>query len=378
MRGGGKAIFLKIRRFLLILGCCVLLILSSSSCRKHKTSQETAPISFNLSFAFATDLPPYLTVEHQGQTTRTDEEQYSFRYTVKFYPRLSDGTFSRTENDDYTLILTKDDISSLDYSTKALLPEGNWQIRCWADYVKKGSKKDLFYETSDFSAITLPQEHRANTDRKDAFYGSSAVNLVRGKAVVQTPPEVRLDMERPLAKFQFIATDFDRLLMGVLNEKSAAEAKVSVCTPSQLRSDVAPENAWDPSKTAGFEPSDYYLRFSYTTFMPYVFDVFTNKPIDARSGVQFDSEFTPLSMDEVLMGFDYVLVNGRESSVTVQVGLYERATNELLSLTPVMNVPLKRSRVTTVRGDFLTLKFSTDGGIGINPDFDGEYNMALP
>ena len=370
-----------------VLSCCMLIIFGTSSCSVHQWPDESTPAALKLDFVFSTDLPPYLTVDYETKNAVSSESEQdcSFRYTVKFYPRLPDGTFSRTEAGDYTLVLTKDDLSDLNYSTETRLPEGEWQVRCWADYVGKGSTDDLFYRTSDFSSITLPEPHAANTDRKDAFLGCADVKLVRVGSR-QTPVTARLEMERPLAKFRFIATDFEALVTKVMREKMTNEEYAEWLHAMRLEkeareaakkaSDPEPDNSWSPSKAPGFNPSDYYIRFYYTSFMPYVFDIFANKPIDSRSGVQFDSEFTPLSADEVLMGFDYVLVNGHESSVVVQVALYDRATNNLLSLSPTISVPLTRSKVTTVRGDFLTL--STGGGIGINPEFDGEYNIIIP
>ncbi len=385
-----------------VLGC-VLVVIGAFSCSVHQWPDESTPAVLKLDFVFSTDLPPYLTVNYETKTdissestTKADKE-HAFRYTVKFYPRLPDGSFSRNEAPDYTLVLTKDDLSTLDYSTLAVLPEGDWQIRCWADYVAKGSTDDLYYETGDFAAIALPELHSANTDYKDAFLGSAEVSLQRVGSK-QEPIAVTLDMERPLAKFRFIATDLERLMMKVLKEKLSSEeysrwinarklekeamnkvkegeTKVTVETPAELLPGSDVSNAWNPAKAPGFNPSDYYIRFYYTSFMPFMFDMFKNKPIDSRAGVQFDSEFSPISMDEVLMGFDYVMVNGHESSVIVQVALYDKKTNNLLSLTPSITVPIVRSRITTVRGDFLTL--STGGSIGVNAEFNGEYNINL-
>ncbi len=361
--------------------------MGTSSCNLHQWPDECTPAALKLDFVFSADLPPYLTVDYEGtKGEATDAASAgSFRYTVKFYPELPDGTFSPSASEDYTLVLTRDDLTTLDFSAVTYLPEGEWQVRCWADYVERGSARDLYYLTQDFSAIALPESYTAGTDLKDAFLGSAEVTL-RRVGTQQAPVTARLEMERPLAKFQFIATDFGALVTKVMREKMSVEEYGKWLQAIRLeressgagapRPEAGAPNAWNPSKAPGFTPSDYYIRFYYTSFLPSEFNMFTNKPIDSRSGVQFDSEFTPLSMDEVLMGFDYVLVNGLESNVSVQVALYDKSTNNLLSLSPVINVPLTRSRITTVRGDFLTL--STGGGIGVCPDFDGEYNITIP
>ena len=91
-------------------------------------------------------------------------------------------------------------------------------------------------------------------------------------------------------------------------------------------------------------------------------------------GTMFSSSLQPLNEDEALIGFDYVIVNGVESSVTLQVALYA-PDGELMSLSNPVVVPVVRGKVTTVRGKFLTL--ATGGGIGIDPGFDGEFNLVF-
>lgn len=100
----------------------------------------------------------------------------------------------------------------------------------------------------------------------------------------------------------------------------------------------------------------------------------TRKPTDAKTGMKFSSTLRPLNEDEALIGFDYVLVNGTESSVGVQVALYD-PSGKMLSLSNPVTVPIVRGKVTTVRGRFLTL--ATGSGIGVDPGFDGEYNIEL-
>ncbi len=330
-----------------------LMILLASSCSIHEWPQENLPAELTLDITFATDLPPYMDVYYGTKTDVSPSEEYDFRYIVKFYPQLPDGSYDRNEATDYTLVLTKDDVTDLNYSTNVYLPEGSWQIRCWADYVRQGSKEDLYYITRDFSAITLPEEHTANTDFKDAFLGSTEVSLHRvGSGLV--PVGATLEMERPLAKFRFIATDLVRFVEKVIKNRSADYS-------SQDRS--------------SFNPDDYYVEFSYTSYMPFMFNMFTNKPIDSRTGVKFRSDFTPLSSDEVLMGFDYVLVNGVESSVFVQVALYDINTGETLTIIPSITVPLVRSKVTTVRGAFLNL--GTGSEINLHTEFDDEFNLFI-
>ena len=348
------------RGFLHTVTALVVALLSLASCSVHEWPDTGTPAQLKLDFRFATDLPPYLEIEY-GTKAETSSDEYDVRYTVKFYPQLPGGGYDSSPAELYSLVLTKDDITELNWSAVTSLPEGRWQIRCWVDYVAQDSVDDLFYNTQDFSAITLPDEHTAGNDRKDAFLGTAEVNLYRVGSR-EEPVTATLEMERPLAKFQFIATDLEQLTTKVLRER-------------MRQIDASGTGAMDTPSEQRLDPDDYYIRFYYTSYMPCVFNIYTNKPVDSRAGVQFESGFTPISDGEVLMGYDYVLVNGVESSVQVQVALYERGTDELLSLTPSVTVPLKRSKVTTVRGEFLTL--GAGGGLSVDPDFDDEYNLFL-
>ncbi len=74
------------------------------------------------------------------------------------------------------------------------------------------------------------------------------------------------------------------------------------------------------------------------------------------------------------MGFDYVFVNGKESAVTVKVGIYDDE-NRQLSISEAIEVPLKRNYHTVIRGPFLTSKAS--GGVNIDPDYNGDYNLFV-
>jgi len=76
------------------------------------------------------------------------------------------------------------------------------------------------------------------------------------------------------------------------------------------------------------------------------------------------------------MGFDYVVINDDpDAKVTVKVGLFDNEGNQL-AMSESFNIPLQRSVNTLVRGKFLVV--DADGGISIDPSFDGDHNIVLP
>lgn len=76
----------------------------------------------------------------------------------------------------------------------------------------------------------------------------------------------------------------------------------------------------------------------------------------------------------MLIGFDYFFINGEESSTTVSLEIYD-LQNELIASTPPIAFRVQRNCATIIRGKFLTSKAS--GGVGINPEFDGAFNIHL-
>ena len=75
------------------------------------------------------------------------------------------------------------------------------------------------------------------------------------------------------------------------------------------------------------------------------------------------------------LGYDYIFVNGTETTLAISVEVYNR-DGELMSSTNPINVPIVRSKMTVVKGEFLTSKAT--GGITINPGYDGDdYNIEI-
>ena len=105
------------------------------------------------------------------------------------------------------------------------------------------------------------------------------------------------------------------------------------------------------------------------------YSINTDKPVDSSTGVFFESKLKMLTESEATIGFDYVFVNGKESSITLKIGVEDKEGTQL-SLSEPIEVPLKRSHHTLLTGMFLMSEAS--GGVTINPDFDGDYNLIFP
>lgn len=383
----------KIFKVSALMSVALLLCGMVSSC-VHEWPDELTPADVDVNLEFNTEFLPFKDVEYTKKT-KSDPSEYNIRYKIGAYRALKSGGYDVVPLREYTF--TKLEVSEPDYRVRIALPEGEYMLRAWTDYVLDGTQDDLYYLTDDFSAVQVREPYEGDTDFKDAFVGESPVNSVR---VGTEAPKVSatIEMERPLAKFQFVAEDLYDLVTKTMEKNmsaseyadyknsrrpldgegtgaarpSSADYDFSVGLTDAL--DGGTKAPWDPTKAPGFDPDSYKVVFYYTSFLPTMYNVLTQKPIDAKTGMTFTSTLSPLNEEEALIGFDYVLVNGTESSVSVQVGLYD-PEGTMLSLSNPVTVPIVRGKVTTVRGKFLTL--ATGSGIGVSPGFDGEYNIEL-
>ncbi len=275
------------------------------------------------------------------------------RYIVRAYP-LTD---MRHTSQDYTqeFVFTRDIADGYGHAVTLDLAPGDYNIMAWADIVRYGGDTP-FYNADDFAEITLMGEHQGNNDYRDAFRGCEKISLT-ADITERVPDTLNITMQRPLAKYEFITTD----LTGFIGkERARAEERMKV-------------NGHDASTKVDMD--DYRVVFYYVGFMPNAYSIFTDRPVDSATGVMFESKLNSLSETEASVGFDYVFVNGTESAVTVQIGVYDNEGTQL-SLTEPITVPLRRNHHTIMRGMFLMSKAS--GGVGISPGFDGEYNMIYP
>ena len=366
-------------------------VFALGGCMVHEWPDESIPAVLEVEMVFDTEFLPLRDVEYTKKT-KADPEDFNIRYQIRAYRALKNGGYDVVPQAEYVFV--KSDVSSPDHKVILAIPEGNYMLRVWADYVDAGRVDDKYYLTDDFRSIMVAEPYEGDTDFRDAFEGSSEVSVVRVGSIAEKA-RVRVEMQRPLAKFQFVANDFYDLVTKAmekyLNSKEYAAflqtRRSSQPTPSTTdadchfdvsTTDYLPDDdtkaPWDPTKAPGFNPEDYKIVFYYNSYLPTEYNLLTGKPTDAKMGMQFSSSLLPLNEDEALIGFDYVIVNGVESSVTLQVALYA-PDGEMMSLSNPVVVPVVRGKVTTVRGKFLTL--ATGGGIGIDPGFDGEFNLVF-
>ena len=335
-------------------------VLLLTACNVHEWPEKPEFVKLHLRLNYETDMTEWKhfydgsSVTEQGLGETYDNHRYDgkIRYIVRTYP-VSEKMRSTS---DYTqeFVFTKDISEGYDHGVTLDILPGNYNLMVWSDLVHTNDN-DHFYEATSFAEITLREGHKGNTDHRDAFRGTNSISLVSGY-VEQEPMTLDITMQRPMAKYEFVTTDLqefiDKEYQYLLKE-------------AETRGEMPPTRV---------NIDDYKVVLYYSGYMPFAYNMNTDKPVDSKLGVSFESKIDVLNENEASLGFDYVFVNGKSSAVTVQIGLYDKEDRQLALSVPI-NVPLQRNHHTVVKGSFLMEE--TSGGITINPDFDGNHNIVI-
>ena len=360
----------------LIMLCVPLLLITACDVHEFPGGNEVR-VPFLLHLDFNTELPLYKEVVYTrngSSDTKHAYERHDIRYTIKVY---RSETLTRSNREAFqTYVFTKSDIEDLNFTAPLELPEGEFQFQVWADYVDAGSTADKYYDTRDFSEIILAKKynHPGSNDFRDAFRGYATATVMNpeyyaGEMATTIDNRATAEMRRPMGKFKFVSNDVDMFITRVEEMIKEKGKNINFVPNLEMDSRAAFEKMLENINLAGFK-----VVFRYNLFMPCSFNMFTDKPADSWTGMSFESQMYSEEYNEMTMGYDYIFVNGSETTLSISVDVYDK-DGELLSSTNPINVPIVRSKLTLVTGDFLTSKASE--GVSISPDFDGEYNIVI-
>lgn len=323
------------------------------SCDVHEWPDLPNRVPFHLRLVYETDMTEWkhlyngLEVREQGLGEMYDNRlgQGKIRYVIRAYPVSEMHRVASIYAQEF--VFTKDISEGYEHEVTLSLPEGDYNVMVWSDLMETVGDTP-FHDAANFNEIKLQGDHQGNTDYRDAFRGTNRLSLVADVRNHQLDT-VNITMQRPLAKIEFVTNDVEEFIK-----------KESVRVDSR------------ESRTVNLE--DYKVAFHYVGFMADTYSMYTDKPVDSSTGVMFESTLTKLNDKEASMGFDYVLANDKETTVTMQMALYDKKGTQV-SLTKLVDVPVKRSRHTLLTGTFLISEAT--GGVTINPSFNGDHNIKF-
>lgn len=307
----------------------LLLVGMLSACSKDEPkSLGSAPVVVSLQLDTA--MIDYLVIDNDSRAI----SPFDLRCQVAAYAQGINGSLSAEPVARQTVTFNAAGQST---ECRMVLPSGRYRILAWADHVDAGTTADKYYNTSNLGDITFLGKYDGNNDYRNAYAGGA--NLEFSVLLGDTTTVVRqpLSLRSIMGKVKFISTDYNAYV-----EKG-----------QNLRVLVA-----------------------YNGFLPNHYSLTRGVPFDATTGVSFLSPMTEVSTSgdgQATLGYDYVMVNGEESSVTMTIGLYDDE-GKLVGTSGSLNVPIKRGGISIVKGHFLT-KTSSGGGVGIDPSFDGDINI---
>ena len=394
VEGFGKRILRAVRSVFVFLSggrlsssAAVCALLCITSCAVHEWPEPT-PADVIINLDFDTQMPQYKVLNEEGTRASHDGRDYDIRYTIAAYRLLQDGSYA--EEPFLLKVFSKDEIEELNATFRFSIDEGSYRFYVWTDFVLAGTQSDYFYNTTSFRRISLQGAHEGNNDFRDAFSGSADLKVVR-RGSKETPSTVTVQMRRPLAKFEFITTDLQEFITKTIEamirkEEAEAAAKAGETkpeggdnpediTPTESDTKTDGDTKTGDTKTPVVDLEKYTVVFFYSGYMPNAYNMMEGKPCDSATGVKFSSAISTIDNHDARLGFDYVFVNGEESSVMVTVALYDEEGTQL-SISRQIEVPIKRSMLTTVRGSFLMQ--NTGGGVAIDPGFEDEFNIYIP
>lgn len=348
-----------ITRYILLIWTLAVLLVSVTGCDVHEMPSEgEEPVPGNvhkvmLHLHFNRDCPIWQTITYNPETgtmSRSGQVQLR-RYIIELHS-TSSRSGSRTPINRWIQTRRLDEEHDIDVEIE--IPNGHtYDVKVWSDYTDE-SVSDMYYVTEDFADMHLPDKnlYRGSEEGRDAFRGTVTLQPATASATIE--------MERPLAKYRFVTTDLQKF----------AESEYSRTYGVNTLSEPERSNA-----LKALDLSAYGVRVIYPRYLPYSYNLFTDRPADSWSNVVFTTTIKRIDDTSAEIGFDYVFVNHHDTSTNVGIEVYDRRTNEVLARITPIDVPLRRSHVTEVRGPFLTTKAS--GSIGLNPDFDGEFNIFI-
>lgn len=276
-----------------------------------------------------------ITDKARSGTTKAATDTYRRRFIIDAY---HDGKVAQRQ----VTVLEEAEESGSDKITLPVnlrLHALEYTLAVWTDYVAAGTEADLYYNTEDLQQVSCTEPYTGNTPYRDCLYGTAPLDLRPYRDEWNAKVQVQVDMVRPLAQYEIIATDVKDFLAKSQRQRETGTA--------------------------------HSVTFSYGFYFPLGFNVLTGKPQNSQMNVAFTAPLTVPDdgREEYTIGTDFIFVNGEESYVPLEIRIAD-SDGYVVSLTTGLNVPYRRGHLTTLRGRFLTSKVSP--GVGINPDFDDD------
>lgn len=309
------------------------------------------PPSLEVNLSFDLGMPVHEIVPYPQVRADQSHQNVEMRYNLWAW-NLDKGEDIAKREPEMTLQWTGDNLTNPDSKIHIdKINPGTWKFYGWADLADAATGEPIAYDIESPSAIKLITERDGSFEAvpwADAFRGEDGVAICCADS-----EQLNIEMTRPVGAFEFISTD----LAEFVDEQTRRNA--------ETKSPDSPDRVVDIN--------DYVVGYYINGFFPTEFDNLRNVPVDARTGLYASGKINPIDDGTGNLGGCYVLVNGKETMVSVTVRVYDHG--EVIATSLPVEVPVVRGKKTLIKGEFLTA--NAGSGIGISPGFDGEYNYEV-
>ena len=235
-----------------------------------------------------------------------------------------------------------------------LLHAQHYRVCVWQDLRSESAvDADKFYVTSagmNKIAVLPPSTYSAWSDSKLAQTATYKVDLTPYAEKWHKDVTCDVPLVHPLGKLVLVSTDLKKFLDTYV------------------------------SATPGAKLEDYDVRVEYQLYIPTGYDVpnwnrYWGENLNSSAvGYSFRGKAVKMTDTEALVGFDYILMDSRATSVRLKVVTRDKS-GEVVNTSREVEVPLRPNHITVIRGEMLVL--DTGGGIGIDPEFGGDINIYV-
>lgn len=320
----------------------ILLLLPLLAACVHELPEGNPNVTLTLHLTADEALPEYTAIV--WPPVKADVSG-TIRYEVRLF-RATEHGYEHTPA--YTLSFQAPRSEGLARDVKLSVPPHRYLALVWADY-------GPYYNTASFEQISLDGTYSGCNWDRDAFRGKEELSMADIRTTDATY-EATVQLVRPLAQYRVVATDKKAFLQFWAREYS-------------LRHGLAVKSEFQEEDLNNFK-----VRVVYPQYLPSSLNLFTDRPSDSTVGVSFWTNMQVRTDGNVDLGFDWVMVGPTDGEVVVTLEFYD-AEGEYISTVQNIEIPLRRSQITTVEGRLLTS--GVDSGIAIDPTFDGEFTIYL-
>ena len=330
-----------------------------AACTLHEEPELTAdgelgvdPTEVNVEVNLTLDLNlPEQGNEENSSARVSANTDYLHRFIVEAY-------FNRQPVARQVFVENITDRTHLSLPVSMKLHARSYQLVVWKDYVSAETpEEDLHYNTQSLVPV-IPNRasHTGNTEYKDVFVGTTSLDLTAYADQWGAVVEQDVTLQRPVARYELIATDVDKFLQRIADGEVNGET--------------------------------FTARIKYSGYLPVGYNALDNVPKHSLMYMQYNTSFElpEEGTDELRVGFDYVFVSN-EGSASVPMEIEIVNEENVTVANSVLNVPLERGKNTAWTGEFLTgddqggqggdEPGEDEGGIGIDPDYDNETDLGV-